>query len=290
MRNKTSHTFIVSTLLLLLVLTGCSSLPNSTNKENTLTGLILPHHLIIKGLIKQQYEKITSSIANKTNTIERVILISPNHFNYGTHYIQTTDALSNTPLDVETIHELANTTPLSIEPKYYPLEHGIYNHTAFIEQYIPTAKIVPIIIKRGTPQNQLDFLLAGLKKLDLTHTLIIASVDFSHYVPEHIALKNDNRTIDYLQSWIKTIQQNRTTPANFQDLLNITKSFTPNPFDGVAMDSPESIYAFLELNRATCASQLNIIARTSSMSLIPNGDKENGAENTSHIFTELTCK
>ena len=104
-------------------------------------GMVGPHHLIVKKYIDELYLEVSNE------QIERVILMGPNHFNYGMHNIQSTDAWEN--LDLEMIEVLAQTTPLAVEPLYFDKEHAIHVHLDYIDEFFPNAELVPIIFKRA---------------------------------------------------------------------------------------------------------------------------------------------
>ncbi|KKR08369.1 MAG: capsule biosynthesis protein CapA [Candidatus Peregrinibacteria bacterium GW2011_GWF2_39_17] len=262
----------MSALALASALISCTPKITTENPEKVL-GIILPHHLLVEHFIDQFYTQFAS------RDVEHIILLSPNHFNYGYHYAQTTNQLFPTilntpPLNLAWISTLSTHSPLAIEPKKFGKEHGITTHLFFLHHYFPQADVTPIILKTQTPQSVLDLLRDQLIQFDLSKTLIVASIDFTHYESEKIALENDNQTIE----WLKSVQ-----PQSFslEDLTNLAHSpgeFSP---DAVAMDSPESLYLLLKLLEAKQALHFSLWKRTSSTSL---GDAKNPLDNTSHIF------
>ena len=176
----------------------------------------------------------------KIPATDKIVLLSPNHFGYGINYIQTKN----------------------IEPDNMQKEHGITIHLDFIEKYFPDAEILPITIKQGTPEEKLDELITRLPK----DAFIIASVDFSHLMPEDKSYSHDLQTLKYLET-----PKNKTLKA-LTDLAD-----TGNP-DTTAIDSPESLYVLLKsLNYP----KFQLYRRTSSLSLSKLTDPK---DNTSHLF------
>ena len=242
-------------------LNGCSSL--GVSEPSPVYGGILPHHLLVEKEIDAFYKTLENP------NIDRIIVISPNHFNYGYNAIRTTD------------ETLGAGGVAALETKNFELEHGITVHETFIKKYFPKASVTPVIIKFGTEQTRLDRLVDQIVRMDLTHTLILASIDFTHMDPESIAVKNDERTL----SWLNQISEK---PILLEEVRQLAKTTNPEPaWDSVAMDSPESLYVLVRVMQAKGATSFKKWARTSSASLIPGLDP---SQNTSHIFGTFTGK
>jgi len=257
-------------LIIIGALASCN--PVTETAKNEIKGIILPHHLIVEQYIDELY-KLT---AEKDLGIDRIIIFSPNHFNYGFNYIQTTDQDYPSPspeLDKDFIDNLSKSTPIQIEPKDFPREHGITVELPFITKYFPHARVVPIILKNGTPENRINMLTDAILKSDLSKTLIISSIDFTHYESESIAKANDERTANYLA--------NLKTKPNLKDLVELSKSPSEKENGAIAIDSPESLYAILRIMESQNHKDISIWKRTSSASLTGIADP---MQNTSHLF------
>ena len=62
-------------------------LPASSNSpEVTIRGIVLPHHLLVQNQMEEFYKLVATNRPN----INKIILLSPNHFLYGFHYIHST--------------------------------------------------------------------------------------------------------------------------------------------------------------------------------------------------------
>lgn len=274
---------LISTVGVLLIGTltvfSASSTPVVSTKPATpkiTMGFVTPHHLLVEYYINALYKLVGS----ERTDITQVIIISPNHFNYGYHYIQSTDqkfTAKNLPtLDTDFINNLAKNTSLKIEPKYYEKEHGIMVELPFIKTYFPKAKVIPIIIKSDTPKARLDSVIKEILKSDLSHTLIIASIDFTHYEAEKVAVENDNRIINWLKEWSTKDQKDP-----FTKIKNLAKSSSQTNASSVAMDSPETFYILTSIMAIEKAKDFTLFQRTSSASTFGVKDP---LQNTSHIF------
>jgi len=276
--------FGLTAALLIGAVVWYSEIPAQTLRHpesipNQVKAVILPHHLLVGPLIEEFYRQLSAN-----NDYGRIFLISPNHFDYGFHYVQTTDTPDPTKiigdLDLESIKDLAASRSLSIEPEFYPREHGITVHLPFIRKFFPKAKVIPIIIKRTTPEKILNALADELLKISDEKTLIIASIDFSHYEEEKYALKNDRHTINWLENL-----ENNPPEHLLNDLKALALSAKENAGEEVGMDSPESLYVTAVLLNHLKAAHWSLWARTSSAMLMPGLKPK---DNTSHIFGYFT--
>lgn len=253
--------------------------------------ITMPHHLLVKSFMDKFFTEIAAQ-----NSYDRVVIISPNHFGYGFNLIQTTDVINTVEkkldklslemvksapdLDKVWIKDLADSQIAWIEPKFYSLEHGVFTEYPFIKEYWPKAKVVPIIIKRNTPQDKLDDLVKDLEKLDKEsgdQTLFLFSMDFTHYTGEEFAVQNDLKML----KWLGQTGVNEMSYASAEEVGVSADKWSK---DSVAVDSPESLYVAAKLMKDDGAIW-NFWARTSSASMIKN---LSAAQNTSHIFSYWT--
>lgn len=262
-----------------------------TSIPEDVEAVILPHHLLVESYMDKFYAQLAEE-----NKYARVVIIAPNHFGYGYNFVQTTDIinveektidsesrlmLQDAPeLDQAWIAILEKAKVAMIEPKYYSREHGVFTHYQFLKKYFPDAQIVPIIIKRHTPEKVLDNLAEELEALingDEGRTLILTSLDFSHYTSEDLAVKNDLR----MMKWLSVIDgTSDLSKISLESAEKVGASFDQENIDSVAVDSPEALYVVARL-MADANAHWEMWARTSSASLI-NGLPP--SENTSHIF------
>ncbi len=259
---------------------------SAENITDNVIGVILPHHLLVASFMDKFYQQLTAKLKEEKREISRVILISPNHFGYGYNFIQSTDEANAkdfaVKLDMADISALKRAGVLAIEPKYFPREHGVTTHFSFLDKYFPKAKVIPVILKRDTPQEKLDALVRELVTLD-GQTLVIASIDFSHYSAEESSLQNDGRMV----AWLSALGNCDGKAAvncrskNFSDVeaLHVSKDISVQ--DAVGVDSPEAIYVMNNLMRGLGAKNFQLWRRTSSASLLGGSRPE---DNTSHLF------
>lgn len=147
---------------------------------------VLPHHLITASYLTRIYRQIGSFRQPR-----RIILLSPNHYEDGEQWAQSCLCTFQAPdgtqvhTDVAFIRKLETAGVVTIRPEPFVKEHGVYGHIPFISRYFPGTQVVPIILKLDTPATVRKQLAEVLETVD-NDTIVIASVDFSHYLP-HLA-------------------------------------------------------------------------------------------------------
>ncbi|KUO50233.1 MAG: hypothetical protein APF76_11005 [Desulfitibacter sp. BRH_c19] len=162
-------------------------------------GAVVPHHLLAHELIEGVFHELYSQ---QPSTI---ILVGPNHFNKGEKILTTTLGWQ-TPFGIvksnrEIIEELTALGLVKVTEKVFDSEHSMGSLMPFIKYYLPDTKVVPIILHHDVSRQEamnLGISIAEFLKDD--KCIIIASVDFSHYLTRDEAQKRDRETIHALYS------------------------------------------------------------------------------------------
>ncbi len=163
-------------------------------------GVIVNHHLAAPNLIAEAL----SAVPNKKPAV--VVLISPNHFFAGRGQVISSLYSWKTPYgilepDKKLIERLQNAELLTVEEEPFEKEHGISNVVAFIKKVFPSAKFVPLIVKDTFPFQSADVFADKLDKFLPQNSLVIASLDFSHYLPGLAADFHDEKSIAVLSNF-----------------------------------------------------------------------------------------
>lgn len=200
--------------------------------EETIQGGIVPHDLLHGEYIVHFFKEL------QQQNPSTIILIGPNHFERGPGNILTTLLNWQAPSQTLNIHttfvqQLVQLPFIEHDPTILQHEHSIAGIVPYISHFLPETQLVPIILKAETTLQEINNLSHFLNTNAQAGTVIVASVDFSHYLTAREAEQKDIvseqalRTLDY-----QTIQ-----------------SFGPRFND--YLDSPASIsllMQFLELN------------------------------------------
>ncbi|KKW32913.1 MAG: Encapsulation protein CapA, partial [Candidatus Uhrbacteria bacterium GW2011_GWA2_52_8d] len=175
---------------------------NATAQDVERTGArsgIVAHHLLVGDKIAQMFASLGSG-REKT-----VVILSPNHFNLGRSVMQTTDGTWETvfgdvEVDVQVLEELLATVPdLSYEPETFVSEHGVSAIVPFVKASFPRARIVPIVIHDRATDLQISALAQAIEEA-VPRAIVVASIDMSHNLPEHIRIPHDEITLRTIQT------------------------------------------------------------------------------------------
>jgi len=155
-------------------------------------GVILPHHMIVA----QELAKFYSGLGKVTQPTT-VYVIGPNHYESGTANIQTClsclykTTLAGLPDDLtvntEMVSKLAQAEIATIANQSFEIEHAMFAHAPYIKRNFPNAQIVPIILQWATSVEEISKLSDWLSDNVSNDDLVIASVDFSHYISREAA-------------------------------------------------------------------------------------------------------
>ena len=155
-------------------------------------GVILPHNMIVGYELTKFYKGLV-----KVTNPSVVVVISPNHYENGDPDIQTCQNCSYEtingilPLQTDLIQKMVQDGIAAPFDNTFTKEHGIYNHAPYIRKFFPQAKLVPITLKWETTQEDTVKLSKWLSANLPEDSLVIGSVDFSHYIPLEAASFHD---------------------------------------------------------------------------------------------------
>ena len=140
---------------------------------------------------------------------DAIVLISPNHFYWQNWNISTSCSdwimwynmekidskmLKNLPCEKDVFKIVWDNTVIS--------EHGLGEHFRRINKYFPWTIVYPMV---ASPKA-MEYTSKQIAEIQKLHwnILVIASVDFTHYLPEDITYEHDQHSIQVLQSWTWT--------------------------------------------------------------------------------------
>ena len=221
--------------------------------------IIVPHHNVVAGIRRNFYSRI-SRLRPQTDT---VILISPNHFSPDQTEVTYSDrnwTLQEGILEYdqklgEAFAGLGILNPAALEN-----DHGIFNQLADIKISFPESRVLPIMIGDRVSQSSLDQLAGFIDINCADNCLLVASVDFSHYLPGYLADLHDAYSLKILE--------NRDTDA----------------YANLEVDSPQSLYLVMKHAKARQSRTFNLFSHTNSGHLVNDPD----VETTTHVFASYS--
>ena len=255
-------------ILFLLFISTVSGFGESSGENSIIAGVV-PHHLLAKEII----EDFFSYIAGLERHPGTIILLSPDHFNSAllnedisfitVDWESDYKEFGHISLDTGLLKEL--TIKHNIRKNYSAVlsEFGITNLLPFIKKYLPKAKVVPLLIPEDISREQLDYLVYSIHKMSSPNTIMIASVDFSHYLPPEAAAFHDTKSIRVL--------------LNFEE----------EKFENIEVDSWQSLYAARLFAKLREGEKPTVIAHKNSVDFLPY-DMNSTTSYFSVIFQEGT--
>lgn len=232
------------------------------NYDEPIKGLLVNHHLLAGKFIAQALCQVAT---DKKITI---VLLSPNHFAHGDGHIISSAFAWQTPYgilrpDQPLIAGLSRSKITRVDETPFEFEHGIYNLIPFIKKTMPNAEIVPIIVKDAVSREEQGNLISFLHDNLPADSLLIASLDFSHYLTSAEANKADEQTLKIISE------------LNIDGIKNLNPESRPDNVDSKAV-----LEIFLSVMKQRQAVDFKLTAHSNSAQLIGDLDLP---ETTSYI-------
>lgn len=180
------------------------------------TGLIVPHHLLAADLIAQAFFSVSK------NVYKTIVVISPDHYNGGDTKISVALRDFETPFGVvptnrDLAARLMDGRVISSSDLFYR-EHGIQAELPFIKYYFPQSAIVAVALRSDATRDDADLLLARLKEIIGTSTLVVQSTDFSHYLGRAEADRRDDQSLAIIRSGVADAAFGLKQPDNIDSI------------------------------------------------------------------------
>jgi MEMO1 family protein len=168
-------------------------------RRGTIEAGTISHHLFARDLIARYFTELARCVHPR-----RIILIGPNHRARGHSSVALSALRWRTPFgfvepDSETLRTISHTGLACVDEEAFVNEHSIGALVPFIRRSFPGSRIVPVIFKKGA--NRQDCVkLAGTFSSLMDSTLVLASLDFSHYKTSREAEREDVASLSVLGS------------------------------------------------------------------------------------------
>ena len=159
--------------------------------EKDISAIVVPHHLLASSMIAETFRRASG------REIETVVIVGPNHDKIGPAPVVSANgswpaaAGAEVPTDPILVGGLLSTLQAPANPEAFRAEHSVGAIVPFAHHFFPQAKIVPIIVRPDAPRDSVERLSGWLAGLDSEKTLIVFSIDFSHYLARPEAEKMD---------------------------------------------------------------------------------------------------
>ena len=217
---------------------------------------VVPHHLLAKEIIEDFFTYISKDKPHP----DTIVLLSPDHFNSAslegeTSFITVSwesgsSEIKGIPVDTSLLQKLAPENNLISSNSAVTLEFGITNLLPFLKSCFTQVKVVPILVPANITRNEVTHLVESIDRLSSPNTMMMASVDFSHYLPPEAASFHDQKSI------------------------RVLKNFEEENFENIEVDSWPSLYAVRLYARLRESENPIIIAHKNSTDFLPFPQEE----------------
>ena len=175
---------------------------DSGSKQDIVSGVV-PHHLLAEEIIEDFFSYISRQKKPKT-----IVILSPDHFQSGilmesnsfiTITVDSNDQeFNNLKVDTLLWGKLVKENKMALNNSAVIAEHGVTTLLPYIKKYFPKTNILPILIPADITKGQVEQLVKTIDENILLDTIVVASVDFSHYLPPRAADFHDVKSIRVL--------------------------------------------------------------------------------------------
>lgn len=175
---------------------------NKDAGTGTIMGGVVPHHSVAGRLIAEFFRALAE------DPPETVIVIGPNHKLEGFSEVQTNSTDWGTPFgileaDTTVTGRLAEEYGAVQNDDLFENEHSVSSLVPYIKYYLPETKIAPVLLHGSLSAEDAGKLGTLLGEIVSDHpgTVVIASIDFSHYLSAPEADEMDIITWNAVSSW-----------------------------------------------------------------------------------------
>ncbi|MCL1983650.1 MAG: AmmeMemoRadiSam system protein B [Clostridiales bacterium] len=160
-------------------------------------GIVVPHHAAAAALSAN----LVSRLAERHPPA--VIILAPNHYNTGPEIISTTSDFmcygKRVLADAAAVERLGREGLAVISDEPFAREHSVGMLLPIIAWYLPDAEVIPVIFHHGTDEGRILAVLDALAPEIDAGAVVIASIDFSHYLTLAEAEGKDKEMRRYLE-------------------------------------------------------------------------------------------
>lgn len=211
---------LLACLLLSAVIIGWVLTFDSSRRAIIIYPVIVPHF----DTFKTQRQEFLKNLAQSVQP-SKIILMSVDHYNYGEQDISSMTGtwrlrVGDIELERDIFAKLIASGIINNDKNAFVSEHGIKNVIPDLVASFPKAEILPVMVKDGALQSELDRLYKGILDNCQLDCLVVGSVDFSHYNPNSLAQIHDTYSVDALNSLSESqIRRAETDSPNILTIL-----------------------------------------------------------------------
>lgn len=220
---------------------------NTGKTFKNVKGIIAPHHLLAEEIIHEVFRAVNGE------DIEYVIILGPDHKSEKGLQTSISDNDWQTPFGILPINKEINRSlvefpNVKVDNSLMVNEHSNATLIPFIKYYFPEVSIntitLPATLNLDEVQAFADLLYNIISD---DKTLLIASVDFSHYLTREEAFFNDEITLEAINK------------RDYERIMRLDSGY---------LDSPQTLIAFLIYMEKAACENFDLLNHTNSYDII----------------------
>lgn len=172
---------------------GQAAAQSGSRPPGALVGGVVPHHQVAGALLSGFFRQL------EADPPQTLVLVGPNHKNEGARI-----ATSRRPwqtdfgvvdVDADLIDRLVAQRLVTEDDQALALEHSMGALMPYVRYHLPGARVVPLVLHHGVTPAEAAALAAALAPWIDGRRVLVASVDFSHYLTRAEAAAKDRQTL-----------------------------------------------------------------------------------------------
>ena len=198
---------------------GPGRIPEKLGDKRSIKGLISPHagYEFSEPITTFSYLELTED-----GLPETVLILCPNHTGMGSGLSTMTEGawqtpLGEVPIDTEFASQLVDNYPLlDDEPSAHVQEHSCEVQLPFLQELGQDFKLVPIcmMMQDLETSQELGGVIASTAHQLGQDLVVIASTDFTHQMPHKVAVAQDKKILEAIESFDEQEMFNRIISNN----------------------------------------------------------------------------
>ncbi len=170
----------------------------AVERTDTLIGGLVPHHILAGSMFSRFYLEL------ERQPPATVIVVGPNHDNRGariaTGVQPWTTPFGQVEVDQPLVEKLVAAGLATVDDGALDPEHSVGSQMPYIKYHAPGARVVPLIFHRDVSIGEIGRLAEFFAPLLGRDCILVASVDFSHYLTRPEAEAKDKETLKAIRA------------------------------------------------------------------------------------------
>ena len=206
-KNLVFFTWLFLLLLLIEKIELCGFSSERFEKQSIVSGIV-PHHLLANPMIDYFFRYLSRQDHPHT-----IVILSPDHFlsgilEEGNSFLapelnSPSSELKQVEVDVDLGRKLRQDNRINSNHSAILAEHGVMALIPYLEKYLPDTMILPLLVPAKITREEIEQLVETINLRADYPVMMIASVDFSHFLPRRAADFHDLRSIRVIINWEK---------------------------------------------------------------------------------------